>query len=75
MRIHATRVLTGDAQAREPGTILRADAHGIEVACGSGVLVIDELQLDGKRRVTAQQFCAGHPSLAGGTLVSRITEQ
>jgi methionyl-tRNA formyltransferase len=75
LRIHATRVLTGDAQAKPAGTILRADAHGIEVACGSGVLAIDELQVDGKRRVNAQQFCAGHSSLAGATLVGRPMEQ
>jgi methionyl-tRNA formyltransferase len=39
--------------------VLRADRHGIEVACGRGVLVVDELQLDGKRRQSAEQFCAG----------------
>ena len=71
LRIHGTRVLAGGAQAKPAGTILRADAHGIEVACGEGVLAIDELQADGKRRVSAQQFCAGHPSLAGATLTER----
>lgn len=71
LRIHATRVLSADSQSKPPGTIVRADAHGIEVACGQGVLVIDELQADGKRRVTAQQFCAGHPSLAGATFTER----
>lgn len=71
LRIHTTRVLTSDAQDKPPGTIVRADAHGIEVACGGGVLAIDELQADGKRRVNAQQFCAGHPGLAGATLTER----
>ncbi len=66
VRLHATRVLTQERVAHAlAGVIVRADAHGIEVACGSGVIAIDELQLDGKRRVTAAQFCAGHPGLAG----------
>jgi methionyl-tRNA formyltransferase len=71
LRIHATRVVSHDSQSKPPGEIVRADAHGIEVACGGGVLAIDELQTDGKRRVNAQQFCAGHPGLAGSTLTER----
>lgn len=71
LRVHTTRVVTHDPQTKQPGTILRADAHGIEVACGGGVLAIDELQADGKRRVNAQQFCAGHQGLAGATFTER----
>jgi len=71
LRIHATRVLANDAAPKPAGTIVRADAHGIEVACGTGVLAIDELQADGKKRVTAQQFCAGHPGLTGNLFTER----
>jgi methionyl-tRNA formyltransferase len=39
--------------------VLRADRHAIEVACGSGVLAIEELQPEGKRRMSAAEFCAG----------------
>jgi methionyl-tRNA formyltransferase len=71
LRIHKTNVLVRDRMVNAPGAILRADAHGIEVACGSGVLAIDELQADGKRRVNAEQFCAGHPGLAGALFTER----
>lgn len=71
LRIHTTNVLVRDRMLNAPGAILRADAHGIEVACGSGVLAIDELQADGKRRVNAQQFCAGHSGLAGAIFTER----
>lgn len=74
VRIHATRVLSDaphEPHGKAPGTIVRADAHGIDVACGRGVLAIDALQMDGKRRVTAQQFCAGHPGLTGRMLTER----
>jgi methionyl-tRNA formyltransferase len=71
LRIHSTRVLANDSAPKPPGTIVRADAHGIEVACGRGVLAIDELQADGRKRVNAQQFCAGHPGLTGNLFTER----
>ena len=46
----------------EPGTILRADKAGINVACGEGtVLRIDELQPDGGKRMKAADYLRGHP--------------
>jgi len=42
-----------------PGTIVAAGAGGIAVATGSGVLLLLEVQLEGKKRLTAQQFLAG----------------
>jgi methionyl-tRNA formyltransferase len=59
VKMHRTRVLTEAGAAAAPGTVVRADRHGIEVACGAGVLVIEELQPDGKRRMRAEQFLAG----------------
>jgi len=43
------------------GTILSADKNGIVVACGQSALRILELQLEGKRRMNAAEFLAGHP--------------
>jgi len=43
-----------------PGTVLGADAGGIRVATAAGVLVIEELQLPGKRRMTAGEFINAH---------------
>ncbi|MDD9932931.1 MAG: methionyl-tRNA formyltransferase [Myxococcales bacterium] len=65
VKIHRTRVLEADAGGAPPGTVLRADRHAIEVVCGAGVLVIEELQLEGKKRMTAEQFHAGHREVAG----------
>jgi methionyl-tRNA formyltransferase len=42
-----------------PGTVLTAGRNGIEVACSGGSLLIDELQLEGKRRLPAAEFLAG----------------
>ena len=43
------------------GQVVRADAHGVVIACGDGALVVRELQRAGSRRLTAAAFLAGHP--------------
>jgi methionyl-tRNA formyltransferase len=52
-----------------PGTILSIGKEGIEVACGSGSLLIKELQAAGSKRMEAASFLAGHP-LTIGTLLT-----
>jgi methionyl-tRNA formyltransferase len=47
------------------GEVIQADVHGIVVGCGKDALRILELQLEGGRRMSAQEFLAGHPLKAG----------
>jgi methionyl-tRNA formyltransferase len=49
-----------EAGSGAPGTVLRADAAGIVVACGEGALRITELQRPGGKRLNAAQFLAGN---------------
>jgi len=51
-----------------PGTVLAADAGGIAVACGEGVLRITELQKPGGRRLPAADFLRGFPMAPGACL-------
>jgi methionyl-tRNA formyltransferase len=46
----------------KPGEILRSDKDLI-VATGKGVLSLAEVQLEGKRRMTAAEFLRGHASI------------
>jgi methionyl-tRNA formyltransferase len=49
-----------------PGEVIRTGKQGIEVACGAGsALRITELQPEGKKRMPASAFLAGHPLAAG----------
>ena len=50
-----------------PSEVLRADASAIEVACGSGVLALEALQLPSRKRVSAGDFLHAH-ALAGARL-------
>jgi len=48
-----------------PGTVLRADAQGLLVACGEGALRVTELQPAGARRMSAAAYVAGRQIAAG----------
>jgi methionyl-tRNA formyltransferase len=59
VKIHRASVLVPSGLQGQPGAIVRADRHAIEVACGEGTLAITELQPEGKRRLSAADFIAG----------------
>ena len=48
---------TSDAQ---PGTVILTDKAGIHVACKEGVLLLTEVQLEGKKRMDAEIFLRGY---------------
>ncbi|MBT0959911.1 methionyl-tRNA formyltransferase [Denitromonas iodatirespirans] len=51
-----------------PGTILRADADGLLIACGAGALNVTQLQQPGGRRVPAAAFLQGFALTSGQQL-------
>lgn len=52
----------------KPGEVLRADKHGILVAAGKGGVLLREIQIEGKRRMSAKDFLLGH-AIPPGTLL------
>jgi methionyl-tRNA formyltransferase len=66
LRIAATRPRAEGGG--KPGTILAADAQGVLVSCGQGSLLVQQLQLPGKKRLPAAEFLRGRP-LPPGTLL------
>jgi methionyl-tRNA formyltransferase len=53
-----------------PGEVLEAGRGGLVIGCGAGALRVEELQLEGGRRMSAGEFLAGHPLRTGATLGS-----
>lgn len=49
----------------KPGEILRRVEDGLEVACGRGSVIVTELQLPGRRRITGAEFANGCRPKAG----------
>ena len=53
------------AEGEKPGSVIAADKHGVCIACGSGSLRIQQLQLAGRKRLAAADFLRGCPLEAG----------
>ena len=66
VRVFRSRAEPGDSGAA-PGTLLTGRGHSdeIRVACGRGVLCIEELQRAGRRRVSAAEWLNAHPDWRG----------
>jgi methionyl-tRNA formyltransferase len=62
LKIWSAQAVAGSG---EPGEVLRADADQLLVACGSGALLVQELQAAGSKRLSAAAFLAGRPFLTG----------
>jgi methionyl-tRNA formyltransferase len=67
LKIHRAASLVAAANT-VPGTVLLAAGDRLEVATGDGCLALLEVQLEGKRRLTAREFLAGHPLRSGDRL-------
>ncbi|WP_405345833.1 methionyl-tRNA formyltransferase [Ruminococcus sp.] len=56
LKIYRTAVGKGSGEA---GTVISTSP--LTIACGEGAVVIEELQLEGKKRMDAKAFLIGHP--------------
>jgi methionyl-tRNA formyltransferase len=56
---------SNSADKAAPGTVLSADAQGVRIACGDGVLCVTELQRAGGKRLAAAEFLRGYSLSAG----------
>ena len=60
-----------DDKPGEPGRVMGADAEGLLIATGNGVLRLRKLQRAGGRMLPAMEFLRGFPVEAGTLLPSR----
>jgi methionyl-tRNA formyltransferase len=63
-----SRVASNAPAPAPPGSVIETTPDSIHVATGSGTVAILELQIPGRRAMTARDFLAGHPLPAGTTL-------
>lgn len=59
IKIWKTRIGQGQTD-REPGTIVSVGKQGIEVACGMGMLLIEEIQMPNKKRMHVSEYIKGN---------------
>jgi methionyl-tRNA formyltransferase len=67
LRIHAARADPDDADEAAPGTIVACTPLGIHVRCGTGSLVLTEVQRPGRKPVAGREL-AGSLTLVGRVL-------
>ncbi len=64
LKIHAGAVLDGSAP---PGVVL-VTPHGVGVGTTAGIYLLAQVQLEGKKSVSSEQFLRGHSDFVGATL-------
>lgn len=71
LKVHRARAARG-ATSEAPGTVTSTPPRGdtVDVATGDGVLAIEELQLEGRKRMSAREFASGG-ALRGGDRLGR----
>jgi methionyl-tRNA formyltransferase len=66
LKIHRGRAVKGpgapgaSGDGRSPGTVVETSDEGIRIKCGRGIFEITELQMEGKRRMSAGDFLKGY---------------
>ncbi len=65
LKLWQAHAIDGQASA---GQVVRADADGVVVGSGDGLVVLTQLQAAGGKRLAARDFIAGRPTLAGAVL-------
>ena len=58
LKIHRARVVAADTKG-SPGEVMRADTGGLWIATGSGLLGLEEVQLENRKRLSGVEFLRG----------------
>ena len=68
LKVWKCSIESGSCGKDVPGTITDVDKKGIHVACGEGTLILEEVQLEGKKRMETDAFLRGYHVTAGTVL-------
>lgn len=71
LKVH--RALPAHRIQAEEGVVIRTSRRGILIGCGSGALLLLEVQLEGKRRLSAEEFLRGF-RIAPGDRLGKVSE-
>lgn len=64
-------IASGEESTAACGTVIRTDKKGIHVACKNSSLILTEVQLAGKKRMSAEAFLRGY-SIQEGIILGEI---
>lgn len=58
LKVHRAKLLSDEANGK-PGEVMRADARGFWIATASGMIGLEEVQLENKKRLPGTEFIKG----------------
>jgi methionyl-tRNA formyltransferase len=67
LKVHRAGIVATERSGR-PGEVIRADSHGFWIAAGSGVIELEEVQLENKKRIPGSEFIKGARITVGDRL-------
>jgi len=70
IKVWKATVVQGDANGAPPGSVLAISAAGVDVACGEGVLRVQQMQRPGGRRLPASAVAQSLTVVPGDRLAS-----
>ncbi|RME09305.1 MAG: methionyl-tRNA formyltransferase [Ardenticatenia bacterium] len=73
LKVLRARVVNAPAHDAEPGTVVALD-EGPAVVTGEGLLLLEEVQLEGKRPTTGKAFLQGYSQIVGARLGADANE-
>ena len=68
LKVWKVKVSGQDTESTEPGTVIAVNKDSIEVSCAKGSILIYELQLEGKKRMSTHDFLLGVKVAVGDKL-------
>jgi methionyl-tRNA formyltransferase len=68
LKLWKAKVESSQDNAQQPGQVTELRKNSFVVATGDGSLVIEELQLEGKKRMSTDAFLRGYPIALGTVL-------
>lgn len=60
LKLFGARVKKTGSHLASPGTVLRLNPQGLEIACGQGSITVQAMHLAGHKRLPAPEFIRGH---------------
>jgi len=70
LKVTAARPMSLLVSGKAPGTVLRVDPDGVEVACGQGSVLLTGLQCPGRKPLPVAEFLRGFAIQTGDVLLS-----
>jgi methionyl-tRNA formyltransferase len=67
LKVHRAKIISDDGTGN-PGEVVRADSGGLWIAAGTGVIGLEEVQLESKRKLPGSEFLKGARIKAGERL-------